>query len=315
MFLNNNGATTEFLAESNLILAQGDLGNKMQDLLIPIQNLFSKKNDFPSLLTARKTEASSRVAFFCEWYFQTLQITSNSSQLLKENKEYLQSTLPEEILELSNFRILAQNDIESQILTRQSAFLNQKSRELQDDLVLKYKYLNKYLNSDYLGQFLGNDLILTQKLSVLNYELSDFLEICSLGLSFAQYCLPCLVGFTFNFHQEDSPINPKGIKWNLLEDILRLIAQLHETKNNSILTKYFYLQDLSEVEKMFFLERFEGNLEKVEIEEKILNLVTETREKISISVLKNIEDLIFPEKYKDTLKELVEIGLKTEQSN
>ena len=59
MFLQNS-VLTEFLSEANLVLAQENFGNQLEDLLVPIKNFLQKEKQLLSFSLAKTKLASER---------------------------------------------------------------------------------------------------------------------------------------------------------------------------------------------------------------------------------------------------------------
>ena len=76
------------------------------------------------------------------------------------------------------------------------------------------------------------DVISISKIYKENLTVSEFIEAQSQRSSFVQIGLPCILGLSYTFNQPDNPINPDGVKWVLLENLLKNIATLHFSRDN-----------------------------------------------------------------------------------
>lgn len=308
-----NTFVTEFLAETNLVITQEDFGNKLNELLSPIKNLINKQTDFLSFSLARYSGASSRLAFFSEWHYLTLKIRKDPTDLVFHNQQYWQKKVDAKFRQLENVLELVDADIMNCFLPQQIAFLESKNRELIDDQLVKYPNLGKYLNNQFLGQvtvaeFTKNKLLYGEKMTINKY-----LELQAGGLSFAMLGLPCLLGFLYNFNQEDSIVNPKAVKWVILEDLLRQISALHQTGLDSEFVKFVFSSKLNDEDLVLWhqlTDREKTNRAKTDAE--AVEVVETARAKIYQNAIIVCENLVFPEKYKTTLRDLLEWAYKGE---
>lgn len=302
-----NSFVSEFQAESGLILAQGDTGNRLEDILIPISNILNKEQELLSFSLARYCGANSRVAFFCEWYFQTTRITQDITLLHQENYLYLASKASSSIRASQLFKELIEFEISNHFIPHQLAFIHQKSQELVGDLLLKFTFLHKYLNSSYLNRFVVNELSNYRFLQSDVLDIDTISSIQTMRSSFVQICLPCLVGFVYDFNREDSVINPKGVKWEALEDIFKSIASLHQTAVDVDFRKLMFESKLNSINRIEWLdlsetEKAEKSLQNIENMSDIKSI----RDKVYQNTLPKLEQLIFPEKYKNMIKDLID---------
>lgn len=302
-----NSFVSEFQAESGLLLAQGDTGNKLEDILIPISNILKKEQELLSFSLARYCGANSRVAFFCEWYFQVTRITHDITLLHQENYAYLASKASNSIRSSQLFKELIEFEISNHFIPHQLAFIHQKSQELVDDLLFKFTFLHKYLNSSYLNQFVVNELSNYRFLQSDMINIDTIISIQTMRSSFVQICLPCLVGFVYDFNTEDSVINPKGVKWDALEDIFKSIASLHQTATDVDFRKLIFESKLNSINRIEWLdlsetEKAEKSLHSIDNMSDIKSI----RDKIYQNTLPKLEQFIFPEKYKNMIRDLID---------
>lgn len=315
MFLQST-FVTEFLAETNLILTQEDFGSKLGDLLSPVKNYLQKEKNILSFSLARYSGADTHLAYFCEWYYHTNKLIRNSHPLFLENHEFYVHNIPAHLSAIPSI----QNTLDQQImrwhLPFQLSIFQYKTKEQITDLVAKNGYLNRYLSSKYLSQVTASEVETTKSLMFSRIPLSQYIEAQGFRLSFLQVGLPCLVAFLYNFNQPDSPINSKGVKWFMVEDILGKIAILHQSATSPELRLYLHRLSLNEREEFewFALPRA-LQIEQAELDESVTTQLHSIRERIKIEAFEKLEKLIFPDKFKDMLKDLVDWGYNFGQEN
>jgi hypothetical protein len=297
--------TTEFLSELNLVLTQEDFGNKLYDLLTPIKNLLQKDNDLLTYSLARYCGANSRLAFTCEWYLLTNSLTLNCEPLIAENKKHFLKKINPKYKNLRNLDELVENDIKSTFLPLQLSFLNLKAKEFMDEQITKYPYLVKYLNSSFLSQFTTSELQLHKSLYTDSVSLNQYIDIQGSRTSFVYVSLPCLIGFTYSFNQHDNFVNPKGIKWSLLEDVFRQIASLHQMKDDQGFIRVVYEASLDSQQEISWLEMDEQAKSQISFQnEAAIEVIQMLRDRIYEKLKQDIDNLVFPDKYKTMIKEL-----------
>ena len=306
MFLQNS-VLTEFLSEANLVLAQENFGNQLEDLLVPIKNFLQKEKHLLSFSLARYCGGNSQLAFFCEWLYQQHRLTRNNYPLFLENKEYLKHKLTLQIAALPNLESLLDQQVTNWYLPYQLVLMHNISKEQMLDLVTKYGYLNRYLNNKFLSKIISSDLQSQQAIISGQATVSQFLEWQGYSLSSLLLSLPCLVGFVYNFHQSDSPINPAGVKWFLVEEILTRIASLHQIATTKNLVMFLYRQTLSNSDSNRWLQLPKTEqITAAELDESTTKQKQSIVQKLSEEVRDRIEKLIFPEKYKTMFQDLLD---------
>ncbi len=306
MFLQNT-FVTEFLSETNLVLTQENFGNQLEDLLVPIKNFLQKEKQLLSFSLARYCGSNSQLAFFCEWLYQQHRLTRNNYPLFLENKEYLKYKVPTPILALPNLESLLDQQITNWYLPYQLVLMHHISREQMLNLVAKYGYLNRYLNNKFLSKIISSDLQIQQAIVYGQVTISQFLEWQGHSLSSLLLSIPCLVGFVYNFNQPDSPINPAGVKWFLVEEILSKIASLHQIATSKNLAMFLYRQSLSDSETNRWLQLPKSEqITVAELDESTTKQKQVIIEKLSEEIQDRIEKLVFPEKYKEMLQDLLD---------
>jgi hypothetical protein len=304
--INDSNFLTEFLAEVNFVLAQTDNGNKLNDLIAPIRNLLMEEKDLLCFSLSRYSGANSRVAFFCEWYFQTLKITNDTTLLFEENRKYFRKKVSVKYRGIPNIDQLIDQDI-ALFIPHQVAILHTKSKEILDSLVQKYPYLSRYLNDSFISQFYASQYLARKKKYVERVTIHEYLEAQSTNTSFIQIALPCLLGFCFSFNQEESTINPAAVKWIIIEELLKNISLLHQINQNQEFEEFVHSNSLSEREQFEWLQmdpknRFQRILASAETRE----TVKSQKEKIYAQTISSIESVQLPDKNKEMLRELLD---------
>jgi hypothetical protein len=295
---------TEYLAEINLMLAQMDFGNKLYDLISPIRNFLMKEKDLLSFSLSRYCGANSRIAFFCEWYYQTLRLTNNTQRLFDENVEYFSKKIPIKFRGVPNIYTLVEMDGKV-FVPQQLSLLQTKSKMILDSLVDKYPYLGKYLNDQFLSQVLASTYTTNKRKYCEKLSLSEYLEAQSTGNSFVQVGFPCLVGFCYQFNQDKS-LKPENIKWVLLEEILKNISLLHQINQNQNFDEFIHALELTEKEEFEWLQlspktKYQRILASPITREKIKS----QKQKIFDSTTNSLLALNLPKAIKEMLGELL----------
>lgn len=303
----NTGFLTEFLTEVNFVLTQEDYENKLEDILNPIRNLFLEEESLLAFSLARYCEANTRIAFFCEWYLQVLEITKDSSNLFQANQNYLKKRVPVKLKGIPNLYEVMNNHINKIFIPKQIGLLHSKTAEFISDLNNKYPYLQKYLNKQFLSKFIFGDVVSVSRIYKENLTLAEFIEAQAYRHSFVQISLPCMLGLSYTFNQPDNPINPKGVKWVLLESLLKNIATLHEINNSKDLQKFIYQINLSDSQEFEWLRKTDANQLKIAISDTQARKKTlEIKQKIYQKAKEELDHLIFPDKYKSMLSDLID---------
>lgn len=299
---------TEFLAETNLLLAQIDYGNKLYDLISPVRNLLLKEKELLSFSMARYCGANARIGFFCEWYHQTLRLTNDTRDLVAENKSYFYKKIPLKLRGVPNIYQLVDYDI-AIFVPQQLSLLQNKSKAILDALVTKHPYLSKYMNDNFLSQVMAAQYVSRKKKYSESMSITEYLDSQSYGDSFVKIAFPCLVGFCYSFNQKDSAINGDGIKWIILEEILKNISLLHQLSQDSRFEEFVYSVSLSEKEEFEWLQLDEKNrFQRILASPKTKDTVKSYKDKIFKSTSSTLDNINFPTQHKAMLKELLDWG-------
>ena len=299
--------TTEFLSELNLVLTQEDFGNKLNDLLTPLKNLLQTEQELLTFSLARYCGANTRLAFLAEWYLLTAKLTLDKSALIAEDKKHFLKKVDTKYKNLKNIEQLVEQDVLNTFIPLQESFLNLKTKEFIDEQLVKNPFLIKYLNSSFLSQFTISELQMSKGLYLDNITLNQYIDIQGQRISYIYICLPCLLGFTYSFNQPDNVVNPKGIKWNMLEDVFKQIASLYQMKNDKDFTRVIYRASLSLEQELDWLDMPADLKSEMSLNnDAAIEVIQMIREKIYEKLQQDIENLIFPEKYKNMIKDLAQ---------
>ena len=302
-----NAFLTEFLTKINFVLTQEDYGGELENLLAPIKSLLIKENELLTFSLSRYCGADTEIAFFCQWYYQTLKITRDSKLLLQENQNFLRKKVPLKLRGLSNLYEIIDEHIFEVFQPYQITLIQRKNQEFIEDIRRKCKYLDRYLSKDYLSKFIYSEILSVQKLYQKDLPLSKYVEVQAFRSSFIQISWPCLISLSFHFHQKDNPINPEGVKWILVEEVLKAIAALHQRSQNQDLQIFIYRQELTEIEEFEWLQK--NSIEQLKDALASSTARTKNEEicnKIYENGRNNLESLVFPDKFKEMLKDLLE---------
>lgn len=303
----SNAFLTEFLTKINFVLTQENYNGQLENLLAPIKSLLIKENELLSFSLARYCGADTEIAFFCQWYYQTLKITKDSQLLLEENQNFLRKKVPLKLRGVPNLYEIIDEHIFQVFQPYQITLIQRKNQEFIEDIRRKYKYLDKYLSKDYLSKFIYSEILSVQKLYQEDLPLSKYVEAQAFRSSFIQISWPCLISLSYHFHQKDNPVNPEKIKWVLVEEVLKAIAALHQSSQNQDLQIFIYRQELSESQEFKWLQQNSSQ----QLKEALASPTARTKnkeicDKIYENARNNLESLVFPEKFKGMLKDLLE---------
>ena len=297
---------TEFLAETNLVLSQEDYGNHFYDLLSPLRSFLHADEELLSFSLARYCGATSHVAFFCEWYVQYQQLLRDIGPLFDKNKEYLEKKVPLKLKGVPNLKNIISRDINQVFIPHQMAILNTKTNELRSDITKTNPFLSKYVSVQYLSKFITSDLVSIKQIYSVQFALKSYIDAQMYRTSFIMIGLPCLLGFLYNFNQPDSPINPEGVRWVVLEELMCQIALLHQTNQQGDLQRMVYSSRLSDKEEFnWFQLSPEKQLQQAIASTEAREMTQEIRAKVYKRGGDLLESMVFPDRYKQMLRELL----------
>jgi len=190
---------------------------------------------------------------------------------------------------------------------RELAIIQAKQKQLLVDILMASPELQKYLQPNVWNQIQA--AIHNSKKFLYEEDKTTSAYIESLGWreSFVLIGLPCLLGFVYSFSKEENPINPKGVKWTLLEDIMHGISILHQSAIDLDFRTFIYLSRLSDKEEFEWWQI--GKEQQIKIVQNSVasaEIVQGIREKIKNKVLQDLESLIFPEKQKEMIADLID---------
>lgn len=309
--VNSSNFLTEFLAETNILLAQIDYGSKLHDMIAPIKNLMLKEKQLLSYSMARYCGANTKIAFFCEWYFQVLKLTNNTSALVKENQDYFYKKVPIRLRGVPNIYSLVDQDI-AVFVPQQLALIQTKSKAILDSLVTNYPYLSKYLSDSFLSQVIAAQYSSRKNKYVDRMSVSEYLESQMTSDSFVKIAFPCLVGFQYNFNQLDSRVNSDQIKWTMIEEALKNISLLNQINQNKDFEEFVHWSTLSEKDEFEWLQLDSKNrLQKLLSSPNSREQAKSHKEKIYKSTINNINSITFPDQHKKMLLELLDWSYAT----
>jgi hypothetical protein len=304
--LDESSFLVEYLGETNKILAQIDYSHKLQDLVNPIRNFLLKQKELLSYSMARYCGSNTQLAFFCEWYFQILKLTSDTTALTEENRQYFSKKIPIKFRGVPNIYNLVEQDI-LVFVPQQLSLLQSKSKTILDQLAVQYPYLGKYLNEEFLSQIISSVYTSNKRKYAESLSLSEYLESQSTSVSFCQIGFPCLIGLCFYYNQENSPTDPATIKWVIIEEILKNISLLHQINQTRKFDEFVFASTLSEREEFEWMQldspnRTQRILGNTEIREQIKS----HKNRIYSSALQQIDRLELQQTQVDLLRELLE---------
>lgn len=247
----------EYLSETNVILAQIDYSHKLQDLINPIRNFLLKQKELLSFSMARYSGSNAQIAFFCEWYYQILKLTSDTDSLLEENRQYFTKKIPIKFRGIPNIYNLVEQDIVL-FVPQQLSLLQTKTKTILDNLVIKFPYLSKYFNDEFLSQILSSVYTSNKRKYSESLSLSEYLESQSTSVSFALIGFPCLVGLCHYYNQDSSPVDPSTVRWVMIEEILKNLSLLHQINQDKKFDEFVYSLTLTEKEEFEWMQLDSG---------------------------------------------------------
>jgi hypothetical protein len=309
--LGQSSYISEFLSEANLILTRENFGNKMDGVIQPIRNLFLKEKDLLAFSLARYCGADSRLAFTCEWLYQSTYISLNPAKLNQENINLFRKKVPLRLRGVPNLHSRIDEEINSYFLPLQLNFLLSIREDLLCQINKNYPNVEKYLNRGFISQIIANCYQSNLKMYSQDLPLKTFLDCQYTRTSFLQVALPCLVGFTYQFNLETNLINPNGIRWSILEEVLKQIAFLHQTGSGQdplhSLERFVYMSRLSERDEFDWWQKdLQKQYQQVIASPEARELAQTERNKVYSQAKTNIANLILPEKYPPMIQELLE---------
>ena len=291
---------TEFLAESNKILSTSDLGGLLYDLLVPIRSYLQKQEDLLTFSLCRLFGGSTDISFMIEWQIQTSFLTHSSGDLFEENRLFWRKKVPVKLRGVPGLFDKIDQDINS-FLPKQLNFLQEKNRELQQNIIEKYPELAKYLSSSYFTKITASQFGKSQLLYQPEINLSQFLEFLANGSSYLKIGLPILLALR-------STASLSGVKkhlendinWLFIEEILKDLSCLYQISNSLDLGKFLYLQDLPDSMSFEWWQKNESTAFQILLGQK--------------DIQNQIQD--YQEKYKSKLKnDIARSGLGTQNQN
>ena len=303
---------TDFLSETNLTLVQEDFGNQLYDLLTPIRNLLHKEKDILSFSLAKYCGAETNLAFFCQWSAFSINLIHHPEALIEENKIYFKRKVPVRLRGVPGLYDIIHKDIEANIVPQQLALIHTKQKQLLQDLLMAKPELQKYLQISVWNQVQAAIHSSKKFLYQEDKNTTIYLETMGWRESFVAIGLPCLLGFIYSFSKEENPINPKGVKWTVVEDIIHGISILHQSGVDLEFRSFIYLSRLSDKDEFEWWQYSkQDQLKIVSSSVASKEIVQGIRQKIKNKVLQDLEGLIFPEKYKEMLIDLTDWAFNT----
>lgn len=301
----------EFLKEVNRAVTSQEYSSDLLDLFTPIRNLLLAQKDLISYSIARHAGADSELAFFCQWYCLNVEVTSNPEALNTENYNYFSKKVPLKLRGIPNLKELISADINKIFLPRQLVLMQQKTQDYIQVLTSKQPALQKYLDRAFLNKILASELTSVKKLYQEEQTLNQYLDAQNVRTSFALVGLPCLLGLANYFGKPDRKTLQQGVKWSLVEDVLRQISTLHQTGTSLDFQEYVYASRLSEKDEFFWwpLSRSEKQ-KKAMASSEAREIVKEIREKIHQATVNNLEATNLPPTFMEMLKDLLNWAFK-----
>lgn len=302
-----NNYLTDFLSETNLALVQEDFGNQLNDLITPIRSLLHKDKEILSFSLAKYCGSETNLAFFCQWTSFTINLVHHQEELLEENKNYFKRKVPVRLRGIPGLYDILKADIKDNILPQQVALVQTKQKQLLQDILQASPELYKYLQPSIWNQIQASIHTSKKFLYLEDKTTSAYLETMGWRESFVYIGLPCLLGFVYSFNKEDNPINPNGVKWTLLEDVVHGISILHQSSADLDFKMFVYLSRLNNKEEFDWWQLPKQEQVKIVKGSVACNeIVQGIRDKIKNKILQDLESLIFPEKQKEMLADLIE---------
>jgi hypothetical protein len=225
---------------------------------------------------------------------------------VEESRSYFNKKIPIKFRGIPNITAMVEEDI-SVFVPQQLSLLQSKSKAIMDSLVTKQPYLAKYLSDQFLNQVLASVYTSNKRKYVENLSLSEYLEAQSSGTSFVQIALPCLLGFCFNFNQQNSLVMADAVKWVFLEEVLKNISLLHQINQNQKFESFLYASTMSEKEEFDWMQMSQkSKLQKLMANNEIKEIAHAQKTKIYNSALQSLSNLSLPDNHREMLRELLD---------
>jgi len=311
MFLQSS-YTTEYLSETNLIITQEDFGNQLTDVLQPIKLYLQDDQDLLAFSLTRYCGGDTRLAFFAQWLLMTSLLAFDSEDLRIKTREYLLKKNANNLKSLEEYGARINKISDELFLPMQINIMQSKVSSLANDIIVRNPYLNKYLSRNFYGRVLAHELRSRSFWLHDEMTLTEYLSMQSKRESYLYIAYPALIGLSYSFHQSESLVNPKAIKWVLLEEVLEIISALHQTASGFELERMMYYDSLDSNDKHLWItlslkEQKKILLHNSEIQQQGKDYRLQQHRK-GTNIL---ESLVLPDKYMNMLKDLLDWALSS----
>lgn len=306
MFL-QSAYLTELLSEANMVFAQEDFGNKLSDVLTPMKKVFLEDKQILPYSLSRYCGGDSRIGFYVQWFYYNYLFSHDSTILYTQNLEYLSKRIHDKFSQQPGVQKIIEKQINEFFIPRQLQIFRAKSAELVADIVYKSPYMSKYLSGQYTSQFLASDIQLQRLLYSGDIPLNSVLDAQSTRTGFALIGYPILVSFYFAFNQPDNPINARAIQWGSIEELLKEISFLYQAECDDSLMGFIHCAGLSEKSVVEWLNATDDYKRMTSKDNRdARDMVARIKAKVHTKCLSDLDNIIFPDKFKTMLNDLIE---------
>lgn len=311
MFLESS-YTKEYLSEVNLMLTQEDYGNKLSDLIHPLKNHLQEDPDLLPYSLARYSGGDGRIAFFVQLLMLYTSLSFDTSALKIKTREYFLHKNQQNISLTSEFANEVNRVVDTVYLPVQLSLLQSKVESLSFDIMAKYPYIQKYFSRTFYMRAIINEVSAKGVIFKNEATAVEYLSYQGLRESYLSIGYPVLAGMVFDFYNPDSVINPKAIKWVIIEDILEIISALHQTAKNIELESHLYYFELNQQSRIEWVlkshkERKHLLLDKTDIQSK----GREYRLNLHRKATSLLQTIVLPDKNMTMLKDLLDWALSS----
>lgn len=297
----------EFLTELNRRMTSDSWSRHVYDLTTPIRNLFLESKDLLTFSLARYAGGSVKIAFACQWYFQTLEVLQNPQALIEENLKYFKKKIPLRLRGVPGLDKKVTSHIKDFILPQQNIILFSRLKEFLNELVEEFPYFSKYFSDDLLAKIQFSQLMEIKPLYQEVVTQSQYLDSQSTRNSFVKVSLPCLLGLLFTFNNGPLKIESKNIKQVLLEEIFKSIAALHQTAISKDFQMFIYASRLSEKEEFLWWQMdLNKQLQLAIASSEAREICKSLREKIYQNATNNLSSVGLNERHKNMVYDLLQ---------
>jgi hypothetical protein len=307
MFSDQSPFFSDYQVELTLVWANLEhFGEHFYKVINPLRSHLNEQQTLLGYSLSAFLSSPSVVSFWVEWVFQYSNLSDKQNILLSLNQKIISGSAYSNLIDQQHTTELAQKHTNLQLQWMESQIW-----ETRNLIILKYPYLQQFIENDFWVLHLSSKAYLMEAFRYDDFKVSDFIQKLSYSKGFLQISLPIILGIAFSLNQSHSQVKIEAIPWKNLKSILDQISAIYAMTNNDSssnleLASQMHFQKLNQDERVAWLNqeqqyRNETVLNNQAIMETIDNLVEQYKK----NALLDIENLVFPDKYKEFLFEVV----------